>query len=192
MEVKTGSALGGLGGGRLGGLGFDGVALALAIAVLRARLAGFSGRWGTADAQFLDQKDFREPEAATGEFPGVVVREKLHAFLADLSDIDFPCFFAEVVHGEAGTVLGLAAGLLLLAAAGFLLAPALLFLAALLFLLAAEVFLFTPLLILLAALLVGLLPGLRIAGRGLILALGGWWRRGRVGRFIRGGRGCFR
>ena len=146
-------------------------------------------RWRAADAQLFHEENLREAEAAADKLAGVVVGEKLHAFFADFSDVDVPCFFAEVINGEAGAILGVAAGLILLAATLLVIAAALLFLAALLLLLAADVFLFAALLILLAALLVDGSLGLRVAR--LALA-GGWWRRGGVGRFTRGGRGCFR
>ena len=157
-------------------------------AVLRRTL--FARRWrqGAAGAEFLDEENLCEPEAAPGEFAGVVVGEKLDAFLAHFSEIDVPGEFAKVVHRHAGAVLGLAAGLLLLTTAGVFVAAFLLFHTPLLFLLAALVFLFPPLLILLAALLLGCLAALRIAGlvRSLLVVLGRGRRGGGAGRFISG------
>jgi hypothetical protein len=134
--------------------------------------AGVTGgrRRRPADAHFLLHENFSEAEAAAGQFSGIIVREKLHPFLAYFSEVNLPCLLAKVVGGHAGTVFGLTALTVRLATAGFIFTAETFLLAALVFLLAAEVFLFTPLLILLAALLSGLSLSLRVS-RGLGLTL---------------------
>ncbi len=167
----------------------------LTIAILRRTRLALRRRWRTAGTEFLNEENLSEPETAAGEFTGIVVREKLDAFLAHFGEVNVPGELAQVIHRHAGAVFRLAAGLFLLTAAGFLVATLLFFHAALLFLLATEVFLFTPLLILLPALLGSLILALLVAGlvRALgLLVLGRRRVGGGAGRFVCGVRRSFR
>jgi hypothetical protein len=123
-------------------------------------------RWGAAGAHFFEDEDFRELEAAAGEFAGVVVWKEFDPFFAHLSEINVPRFGAEVIDWELSAVFGLAALAFLVAAAVVVFAAEALLITALLFGLAALIFRFAALLFLLAALLGG---GLRFSARGALV-----------------------
>ena len=191
--AKAGSALGFLRGFLCGGSGIvalafrrlavcgwslRGCGVAIAVSVAPVGSVSFRlrsrRRWRrTAPAVFFLEENFGEPETASGQLAGLIVREKLHAFLAHFCQIDVPGLLADLVHGNAGAFLCLAAlavrlaALLLLLAADALLFPAgLLLLAADTFLLAAGLLCLAALLLLLTALL-----RLRILVAALLLRL---------------------
>lgn len=146
------------------------VGFSFGAAVLRPGFPRFTSfplgrRWGAANAHFFDEEDFREAKTAAGEFAAVVIREEFDALFAHFREENVPGELAEVVHRKAGAIFDFPAGLLLLAAAGFLFAT-------LGLLLAAAVFFLPALLVLLAALLVRLTAGLVLLAAKRLRVLG--------------------